>query len=306
MNALQRLAVSLEMPGGPRVARRQREGWPASTREDVGFYQGARAQIRYRERGQGRPIVFVADPPVTLELYDELLELYAGHFRVVVFELPGMGFSTPGAGYDLRFQPANDGVAEFLQAVVGEPAVLAFSCVAGFIAVDLANRYPQLVSHLVLIQTPSWSEAVRWKHSRDPKGVLGRPFIGQLVMNRMKRSRAPLWFQLALGGRGGHYEPFCDCAQDSIRRGAGWALASAFQHYLTDQSPPLPLVRQPLLALWGLRDQSHAPTDKSSTERLAQRAESEHYPDLGHFPELEDPPRVLARIRRFLGDDAGP
>jgi pimeloyl-ACP methyl ester carboxylesterase len=28
--------------------------------------------------------------------------------------------------------------------------------------------------------------------------------------------------------------------------------------------------------------------------------EFERYADLGHFPELEDPPRVLARIRAFL------
>lgn len=300
MNALQRLAVSLEMPGGERVARRRREGWAATTRTDIGFHQGRTAQIRYRERGQGRPLVFVADPPVTLEQYDELIDLYAREFRVIVFEIPGMGFSTPGAGYDLRFQPANDGIAEFLRAVVGEPAVLVFSCVGGFIAVDLAGRHPELVSHVVLIQTPSWAEAVRWKHSRDPQGVLGRPFLGQLAMNRLKRTRAPLWFNLALGGKTVRYQPFCDCAQHSLARGAGWALASAFQHYLTDESPPLPPIAQPTLVLWGLRDRSHAPTDKRSSAELARRVEMEQYEDLGHFPELEDPPRVLARLKRFL------
>jgi len=304
MNTLQRLAISLEMPGGARRARQQREGWPASTREDIGFFQGRHAQIRYRERGQGRPLVFVADPPVTLEQYDELLDLYSREFRVIVFEIPGMGFSTPGAGYDLRFRPANDGIAEFLRAVLREPAVLLFSCVGGFIAVDLAGRHPELVSHVVLIQTPSWAEAVRWKHSRDPKGVLSRPFIGQLVMNRMKKTRAPLWFNLALGGKTDRYQPFCDCAQYSLAHGAGWALASAFQHYLTDQAPPLPPIAQPTLALWGLRDRSHAPTDKQSSAGLAQRVEIELYEDLGHFPELEDPPRVLARLKRFLIDTA--
>ena len=302
MNTLQRLAISLEMPGGPRVARRQREGWPASSRTDIAFFQGSRAQIRYRERGQGRSLVFVADPPVTLEQYDELLELYSREFRVIVFEIPGMGFSTPGRDYDLRFRPANDGIAEFLRAVVGEPAVLMFSCVAGFIAVDLASRYPELVSHVVLMQTPSWSQAVRWKHSRDPKGVLSRPFIGQLLMNRLKKTRAPLWFNLALGGKTPRYQPFCTCAQHSIEQGAGWALASVFQHYLTDQAPPLPPIRQPTLVLWGLRDHSHATTDTQSSAELAQRLEIECYDDLGHFPELEDPPRVLLRLQRFLAE----
>ena len=301
MNALQRLAVSLEMPGGERRARAQREGWAAQTRPDIRFHRGARAQIRYRERGSGRPLVFVADPPVTLELYDELLALYAEHFRVIVFEIPGMGFSTPGARYDLRFQPANDGIADFLRAVVGVPAVLAFSCVGGFIAVDLAHRHPELVSHVVLIQTPSWPQAVRWKHSRDPSGVLSRPFIGQLVMNRLKKSRAPLWFDLALGSREApRYALFCDCTQHTVAKGAGWALASAFQHYLTDAPPPLPPISQPTLVLWGERDRSHATTDKQSSTQLAEPVELERYADLGHFPELEDPPRVLARIRAFL------
>jgi len=304
MHWLARLAVALEMPGGEGRARRQREGWPALSRADLRFHRGGKAQLRYRERGQGRPIVFVADPPVTLERYDELLALYAPHFRVLVFELPGMGFSTPGRGYDCRFGATNDVVAEFLRAVVGEPAVLAFSCVAGFAAVDIAHRYPDLVSHLLLIQTPSWSEALRWKHSRDPQGLLGRPLLGQLLMNRLKRTRAPLWFRLALGGETAQYRPFCDRAQEAIRHGAGWSLASAFQHYLTEAAPALPPATQPALVIWGLRDLSHQPTDKASSAELALRVECEHYSDLGHFPELEDPPRILARLRRFLTTSA--
>lgn len=301
MNALQRWIVSLEMRGGARHAEAVRQGWAGRSRDDVRFFRGGHAQIRYRERGQGRPLVFAADPPVTLEFYDELLALYAGHFRVVVFEIPGMGFSVPVSGYDCGFTPANDGVAEFLQTVVGEPAVLAFSCVGGFAAVDIAVRHPHLVSHLVLIQTPSWSEALRWKHSRDPKGLLGRPLLGQLAMNRAKKTRAPLWFKLALGRETEPYPAYCGCAQEAIGHGAGWALASAFQHYLTDAAPPLPPASQPTLAIWGLMDRSHAPTDRQSSAQLARRVEFEQYPDLGHFPELEDPPRVLARIRTFLG-----
>lgn len=300
MNALQRWAVSLEMRGGERLASALRRGWAGSSRTDVGFFRGRHAQIRYRERGQGRPLVFAADPPVTLEFYDELLALYSQHFRVIVFEIPGMGFSVPLSGYDCSFTPTNDGVAEFLQAIVREPAVLAFSCVGGFAAVDLAVRHPALASHLVLIQTPSWSEALRWKHSRDPKGILGRPVLGQLAMNRAKRTRAPLWFRLALGRETEPYPSYCDCAQDAIRRGAGWALASAFQHYLVDEAPPPPPASQPTLVIWGEMDRSHAPTDKHASAQLAQRVEFERYADLGHFPELEDPPRVLARIRAFL------
>lgn len=293
------LASSIDKIGWRNRLKDVRSGWPSKSKPDIRFYDGSDVQIRYRERGAGTPIVFAADPPVTLELYDELLEVFSKRFRVIAFELPGMGFSAVRGNFDFSFEPLNDSIAEFLGAVAGGPAVLAFSCGAGLGAVDIANRYPQLVSRLIIIQTPSWPEEIKWKNSRDPENILRRPFLGQLAMLRMKKSRAPMWFSLSLGPANKKLPQFCSCAAETLDKKAGWSLASAFQLYLADDRSDLPAARQAAIAIWGSQDGSHLQTNKSSSAALADKVKIVEFSDLGHFPELENPARIFEQVATF-------
>ena len=70
--------------------RNAKTAW--QTREDIKFLTVNGVQFRYRERGAGRSIVFAADPPATLELYDQLFDVFAPEFHVIALELPAMGF----------------------------------------------------------------------------------------------------------------------------------------------------------------------------------------------------------------------
>ena len=63
---------------------RFRAGWPAQTRSNIKFYTTESVQYRYLEAGEGQTIIFTADPPMTLEVYDQLVEIFAKHFRVIV------------------------------------------------------------------------------------------------------------------------------------------------------------------------------------------------------------------------------
>ncbi|NJM36331.1 MAG: alpha/beta hydrolase [Rhodomicrobium sp.] len=180
-----------------------------------------------------------------------------------------MGFSVAKGGKAFHFADVNDAIIAFLEKVVRAPAILAFSCVAGLGAVDIAARRPDLASRLVLIQTPSWDEEVKWKKSRDPKKIIAKPFVGQFVMRSLKKSRAPMWFDLALSDKADK-PAFCACAAETLAHGAGWELATAFQLYLRDQRPPIPKLRQPILAIWGKADRSH-PATPPALRRRARR-----------------------------------
>lgn len=283
----------------PARRKRFRAGWPATSRADIRFVEAGGVLFRYRERGSGPVLLFCADPPVTLEAYDELLDLYSQHFRVVIFEAPEMGFSVASRSYGFSFAETNAAIIAFMEAVTGPGAITSFSCVAGLSSLAIAAERPDLISKIILIQTPSWEEEVRWKYTRDPKRILSKPIIGQLAMRKLKHSRAPFWLGLAVGRRE-RIEPWCSCAQHTIEEGAGWDLASAFQNYLTD-TPDLPhKVRQPLLLLWGAKDGSHPTTRHDSAREHARGPVTAiTYDDLGHFPELEDPPRVLKDMLAF-------
>ena len=301
------IAARLDTMGASRKAKKVRTTWAARSRSDIRFVKADGVTFRYREAGEGRPIVFAADPPMTLEAYDHLLQIYSKDFRVIIFELPAMGFSVPGFWQDFRFFASNDSIAAFVDLVAREPAVLAFSCVAGLGALDIAGRYPALVSHLIQIQTPSWNEEIRWKKSRDPKNVLAKPILGQIAMRRLARSRAPRWLELAVG-RKDCVPGFCACATEALDHGAAWAMATAFQNYLPEQEPSLMRVAKPTLAIWGNSDGSHLDTKRQSSLWLCDHPASHivEHDGLGHFPEPEDVELIHSEIARFIANNPDP
>ncbi|WP_419317795.1 alpha/beta fold hydrolase [Caulobacter sp. ErkDOM-E] len=294
---LNRLATRLDTAGAIGRMRRHREGWPARASEGVRFFQSPKVQYRYREAGKGQTIVFSVDPPMTLEVYDALIATFAQHFRVIAFELPAMGFSAAAEDYRFGFRETHDDLAIFLKAVAGSGAILAFSCVAGHAALDIAARYPDLVSRLTLLQAGDVAAFKAWKAARDPKGILAKPILGHIAMRRMAPKRMPAWYGLSVGKKE-MIGDLCRCAERSFQHGAQWSLASAYQCYM-DPDVELPRAHQPLLSIWGAADRSHPAGNAHSIQRLRPDAACVTFDDLGHTPELEDPQRVFAAIVRF-------
>jgi pimeloyl-ACP methyl ester carboxylesterase len=281
----------------PNVRARSIARSPAfNSRPSIAHLQLAKALIRYRMVGSGtKTLVLAADPPVVIEHYDELIQNLAMDFRVIVFELPGFGFSMPRSGYRFDFTESNDVVAEFLRRLDLGPYLLAFPCVSAYGAIDIANRFPELVSGVVLIQAPSWDEEVKWKHGRDRRGILSKPIVGQLVLQALKRRRAPQWFEAAVGKRE-MLPQFVATTDNAFSHGACFCLASAFQRYLTDKAPGLSAISQPSLVVWGEADKSHRKTNKMSTKVYCPGAKDVRFDTAGHFPELEEPKQFAREI----------
>ncbi len=288
MVLLSQLAAKLETRNWQKRIKWARTGPPSRSCSDIAFYEDDVCSIRYRKAGNGPAIVFLCDGPATLEVYDNLIAALKSRFTVIAFEAPGNGFSVPKSGYDFGFQPVNDGVARFLRSVTAGPSVLAFSCGGTYAAIDVASRYPELCSHLIAIQVPSWSEEMRWKKRRDPKGIVSTPFLGQLLFPRMMKPRASAWYEHSMADTP-CVAHFCSCTEQAFDQGATFALPTMFQNYLSADQAPFDTPSQPTLAMWGEQDQSHAETDKSSSLSLAKNCKLVRLDHVGHFPELEDP-----------------
>jgi pimeloyl-ACP methyl ester carboxylesterase len=287
--------IPLALRRKSRVRRAKEWGRP-----DIQFMDIRAASIRYRVVGERGPVLAICpDPPVLIEHYDELAQRLSGRFRLLLFELPGFGFSIPKIGLDLRAERVVFEVAEFLRRLEMGPYILSFPCVAGLTAVHLAHAFPELVRALVLVQTPDKANAIRWKHARDPGGILHTPVVGQVALNLLKRKRMRPWFSAALADASEteRYATLCESAFD---HGACFCLASAFQQYLTEAMPEFPAISQPALAIWGGKDRSHRATDKSSTLGFAPNAELRLFEQAGHFPDLEDPDRFEACLIEFV------
>jgi pimeloyl-ACP methyl ester carboxylesterase len=296
---LARLGARLDTWNGAARMARFRSGWPAKATPAVRFHSTPLVQYRYLEAGSGQTIVFTVDPPMTIEVYASLLAMFSERFRVVVVELPAMGFTAAASGYGFGFTETNDDLASFIRAVCGSGCVFAFSCAASLAALDIAYRMPELASHLCLIQGGGTEAFAIWKAGRDPKGILARPVVGQLAMRRLAPRRMPQWYGLSVG-RKERIADFCECAERSFSHGAMWSLASAYQIYLAPR-PELPRPPQPMLSIWGAADGSHPASNAHSLARLYDGVEQVTLDALGHTPELEDPALVFAAITAFLG-----
>ena len=131
---------------------------------------------------------------------------------------------------------------------------------------------------------------------RDPRGILGRPWLGQVLLRLLKRKRAGSWYRLAVGHRQ-YVAPFTAQTEQAFAHGACFSLASAFQHFLVADAPAIEPPRQPALVVWGGADRSHAETDKESIRRHLPQARIVHFDSAGHFPELEAPQRFVDAVR---------
>ncbi len=297
---IKRLAANLDKRNWQARIQYARRGFPASSCKGLHFYEDDECLIRFRAAGSGPKLVLVCDPPATLEAYNQLFDELKNSFTVYAFEIPGNGFSVPKPGYGFEFQPTNNVIARFLRERVGEGAILAFSCGACYAALDIAARYPELCSRLVLMQAPSWQEEQRWKKGRDTTGVIGMPFVGQLLFPRMMVKRAPDWFELCMGVP--ETIAHCSsCAAVAFEHGAAFSLPSMFQSYLVGEKTPFERPEQPALVIWGTMDQSHALTDKASSRDLAKNVDLVTFENVGHFPELENPQQFRRAVQKHIG-----
>jgi pimeloyl-ACP methyl ester carboxylesterase len=89
-------------------------------------------------------------------------------------------------------------------------------------------------------------------------------------------------------------------AEDKLREGSQWSLASAFQQFLVEGAAPPP-AECPVTAVWGTRDRSHAATDRRGSLELGRDVRLLEWDDVGHFADLEAPERFAA----LLHDEKG-
>jgi pimeloyl-ACP methyl ester carboxylesterase len=266
------------------------------------FLEVGKATLRVSDQGSG-PLAFVLtpDPPNVLEHHGSALGSLAQHGRAVGLELPGFGHSRPPPSFRFTIDENADLVLEALRRLGIERAVLMFPCLAGLIALEAARRAPERIAGVVLAQTPSFEDALRWSDRVDFRGLIGTPVVGQLLVRALRRPLARSWYRAALP-RGADETPYLDQALAAYDSGADYSLASALQAVRRAQ-PPRGAVAVPVLSIWGAADPTHRPSDPRGALELAPHGRSVLFDEVGHFPDLEQPQAYEREVLRFLRED---
>ena len=256
------------------------------------------AQLRIRDSGSSKPmVVFLCDPPVTIEAYDEVISLFEPDYRVVVIELPGFGFTKPSSSKACEFSATVISIESAIAQLNPQSLVICGPCIGGFVATELVHRANLDIDGIVLMQVPDTLGMLAWTEGMDPKGRLRTRYIGQMIVRRAANGLTKFWFKFATAKENDHSR-LTKITLQALSIGARYPLATMLQKWpkqLKDMNLEIPA-----LVIWGKQDRSHNKTDPRSTLKHVQDAEIIELENCGHFSELEKPEEFHNAVLPFI------
>ena len=257
--------------------------------------------IAYRSFGSGPDLLLVSGQDGTLSWWGQtLLSDLSGHYRVTVFDLPGIGYSG-SATAPLSLAWLADMTAGFAVTVgLSDPTVLGWG-LGGQVALSLVERHPGLASALVLVDTAAGG-AGSIEPSRGVVRLLGLPGATPAALSTV------LFPPTATGLQERSLWPSSLFASP-----ADWMTAPAVKAEAAVQAviwrtsrlgADLSLVTIPSLVISGADDVVF-PTE-NSTELWARlpHASEVSFPASGYGTIIQDEPAFVAAVEKFTGSNA--
>jgi pimeloyl-ACP methyl ester carboxylesterase len=264
--------------------------------DETFFVNLEHARIRVRVVGGGeRTLVIVPDPPNLIEHHQEVIARLADTFRIICFELPGFGHSKPLGGACFELDAQAEWMGEVLERLSARRVILEMSCLGALVGIRLAHRRPDIVDRLVLAQVSTLAQMQAWARGTDVCHLIHTRGVGQALVALFRRFIVRHWYRVALpeGTDARTRQRYLRPALQSLREGASFELASAYQaiHRATDMD--WGAISQPTLLLWGRADRTHEGTGPQALQRVLPHAVRVEIDGCGHFPTLEDVGRYV-------------
>ena len=270
-------------------------------------------EVRYRERGSGRPVVFVHGFLTNADLWRNVVPPLAESHRCIAPDWP-LGSHTVAMEPDADVTPHGIArlIAEFLEELELEDVVLVGNDTGGALAQMVATRHPERCGALVLTPCDAFSNFPAWwskplrpigRHPRlmraaglplRARAVQRLPLVyGWVVKRHPPREIAAGWVEPGLRDEG-------------VRRDFGKAFAATHPSQTQEAARRLPGFGRPALVVWSTERTRIYPL--SHGERLAGLLGARlELVDDSYIYVPEDQPRRLAElIGDFLAQDARP
>lgn len=262
-------------------------------------------RIAYQETGSGRPLILIHGVGAAQEIWDKNRDELSKHFRVITPDLPGCGRSAKPLRFDYSLLSLAAVMEKFVLSfsVLGEKVIVGGNSLGGGLALVMAPRIQEKISHLLLLGTVCYPQEMPWGFQ-----LLRRRGVGELAM---LLTPAKLIAGMVLK------EALCDdslATPEAVRLFARparspfwrWAQIQTIRRILPGSDAVTALtgsyrkIHVPTLIVWGKED-SITPLELSS--RLSgdlPRACLETLDRCGHIPQFESPEKVNRLILDFL------
>jgi pimeloyl-ACP methyl ester carboxylesterase len=247
--------------------------------------------LHFEMEGDGAPVVFLHGFPLSGRLWDETVQALRRDHRCIVPDLRGHGKSevTPSADMGMY---AED-VITVLDAV-GESrpvAVVALS-MGGYVAFEMARRYPERVRALALVDTragPDTPDGARSRREtagrvlREGSGFVADDMEKKLFARGADPELRRQWREIM-------------AATDPV----GVAAALLAMAERPDSFPTLEQLEIPVLIVVGEEDAITPPDEARRMKRVYPSATLVIVPGAGHMTPVERPEEFVRILREFL------
>ena len=285
---------------------------------NTGHAQVNGIRLHYRSAGSGSLVLFLHGFPDFWFCWRRQLAHFGEDHLAVAPDMRGFNLSDhPAEAAQYRAKILVEDIRQLAATFGEEKFVLVAHDWGGAVAWAFALAHPELLSHLVIINSPHpytfWREL-----ARNPAQQQASDYMLLLRDPKAERVLAENGFERLLKMRFGDG----GAPDDAVRRAylAAWAqpgaLTGSLNYYRS--SPLYPpsdadagaaklkleprdfLVRVPTLILWGEQDMALLPGILEGIEDLVEDLEVARVPDAAHWLMEEKPDRVNAEIRRFI------
>ncbi|HLK63766.1 MAG TPA: alpha/beta hydrolase [Bryobacteraceae bacterium] len=245
----------------------------------------------------GVPLLLVPGFSTPYNVWDPTFEgLTGAGLHVLRYELFGRGYSDrPDARYDADFYDRQ--IADLLNALGIAQVDIAGISMGGPLALTFANRHPEKVRRVVLIDPGYWTAISLPYGLRLP--VLGTYNMAVGVAPGLAQSQ---WADFAHPSQYPHYlDPYLDQMRYIGFRGA---ILQTMRNYLTQDVTHEFLAAgksgKPVLLIWGKADRDVPIELSADVRRAIPQAEFHAIEDAAHIPQYEHPEVVNPLVIAFL------
>jgi pimeloyl-ACP methyl ester carboxylesterase len=300
------LALALLLGSGAATAQdyltldelRTRYADRASRYADIG---GMRVHYKDEGKRNGPALLLVHGSSSTMKTWDAMVPLLRRDYRVIRYDIPGMGLSSdvPDAAIGV-VEPADIAAGLLDQLGVKRATVIGVSS-GGTLGSFLAAKRPDLVARLIIsnapsdpvdtshmVPTPEWAKAqADAKASGFQNQFFWDQFLSYFAGDGRRIDAATRTHFYDFGRRTPHKNFIAMIAKVADAPKARAAMAA---------------VKVPTLLIWGSRDQLLPPSAGRTLRDYLTGTDAAivYMPDVGHFPPIETPARFTKIARAWM------
>ncbi len=281
--------------------------WGAGEAREVRLAQGV---VRYREMGEGEPVLFVHGFLVNGGLWRNVVPLLSEHFRCIVPDWPlGAHTLAMESGADLTPPGLARLVADFMDALDLRDVTLVGNDTGGAISQIVIAHHPERVGRLVLTNCDAF------EHFPPPLilpfkwGAFVPGFAGALAHALRLPPVKRLLYALVARRQPGravldsYFAPLI--REPGVRRDVTKVMRAVSRSYTLEAARAFPAFRKPVLIAWGEDDLTFPIRDAERLRETFPDARLARVARSGCFIPEDQPRQLVELIESFLTSRAG-